>query len=93
MKKDDCDHEALYWKMPKGTKVIADSGYVGIEDKIIVYRQEHSAAFKKFMGRAKNRQETLHTRIKPFNPSALAFGMGGGLKVRWPTGGVCDGTV
>jgi len=80
MKKDDWDHETLYWKMPKGTKAIADSGYVGIKDKVIIYRQEHSAAFKKFMGRAKNRQKTLRTRIKSFNALKTRFRHGRGTK-------------
>ncbi len=66
MKKEDWDHDDLYWKMPKGTKGIGDSGYVGIEN-VIIYKQEHSSEFKEFLGKAKNRQETLHTWLKSFN--------------------------
>ena len=35
-KKDDWDHEALYWKIPEGTKAIGDSGYAGQDDKMII---------------------------------------------------------
>ncbi len=57
--------------MPKGTNAIADSGYVGIMDKVIIYRQEHSTEFKEL--RAKNRQESLHLRLKLFNVLKKCF--------------------
>lgn len=96
MKKDDWDHEALYWKMPKGTKAISDSGYVGIEDKVIIYRQEHSSEFKEFIGRAKNRQESrmnrqesLHIRLKSFNVLKSHFQHGQGTQSKMAHHKIC----
>lgn len=65
-KEEEWDQNALCMKMPEGKRVIGDSGYAGEADKIMIYRPEHSAALKKFIGRAKNRQETLHSRLKGF---------------------------
>jgi len=87
-KKEDWDHDALYWKMPKGTKGIGDSGYVGIEN-IIIYREEHSLEFKEFMGRAKNRQETLHSRLKSFNVLKSRFRHGQGTQSKMAYHKIC----
>ncbi len=75
--------------MPKGTKAIADAGYIGQEDKVIIYWQEHSMEFKKFIGRARNRQETLHTRIKPFNVLKARFRHGQGTKSKMVYHKIC----
>lgn len=64
---EDRDKNALYFQLREGEKCIADSGYVGEPDKVIVTKAEHSKKFREFMARAKNRQETFHWRLKSFN--------------------------
>ncbi|EJK49115.1 hypothetical protein THAOC_32038 [Thalassiosira oceanica] len=49
-----------------GKKAIGDSGYSGI-DNVTITREGHSREMKQWLGRAKNRQESLHSRIKSFN--------------------------
>ena len=52
--------------MKLGKKAIGDSGYAGI-DNVTITRGQHSKELKKWLGRAKNRQESLHCRLKAFN--------------------------
>ena len=64
------DQDALYFKMQElgqGKKGIGDSGYAGEPSKLVITRNEHSAEFKRFLARAKSRQETLFSRLSSFN--------------------------
>ena len=63
----DLDTTALYHMLPKGKKAIGDSGYEGMPEKVTITRDGQSDDLKQFLGRAKNRQESLHTRLKSFN--------------------------
>ena len=45
-------------------------------------KDEHSSEFKEFMARAKNRHETLHTRLKSFNILGHYFRHGKNTKHR-----------
>ena len=69
--KSNWDQNALYFQMEKvmekGDKLVGDSGYSGEPDKIVTTKDEHSAEYKEFLARAKNRQETFHWRLKAFN--------------------------
>lgn len=65
--RDSWDRDALYFKLREGEKCVGDSGYAGEQHKIVVEKQEHSPRLRKFLSRAKNRQETFHTRLKSFN--------------------------
>ena len=60
------DRSALYWRIPDKKRAIADNGYRGEADKILTTKDEHSTEMKKWIGRVKARQETLHTRLKSF---------------------------
>ena len=64
---ENLDTTALYHVLPKGKKAIGDSGYEGMPEKVTITREGQSEDLKKFLGRAKNRQESLHTRLKSFN--------------------------
>ncbi len=57
---------SLYFKLPEGTKAIADSGYKGISEKVTVTRHGQTKELKQFLGQAKNRQESLHSMLKSF---------------------------
>ena len=49
-------------------KCVADSGYEGEPDKIVMTKEEQAKDFKEFLARCKNRQETFHWRLlKAFN--------------------------
>ena len=74
------DKKALYFLVPPGKRGIGDSGYAGEPDKLTVTRGEHSREFKKFLGRAKNRQESMHTRLTSFGVLSQRFRHGKGTK-------------
>lgn len=63
----DWDTNALYFQLGAGELCVGDSGYVGEPDKIVVEKDEHPPHLKCFLSRAKNRQETFHSRLKSFN--------------------------
>ena len=64
--KDNWDQNAMYFKLPPGKKAVGDSGYGGEPEKVVISRAQHSSQLRKFLGRAKNRQETFHGRLKSF---------------------------
>jgi hypothetical protein len=59
--------------LKEGELIIGDSGYEGEPDKIVVAKEEHQPCMKAFIARAKNRQETFHTRLKSFNILGCRF--------------------
>ena len=61
------DKAALYHILPTGKKAIGDSGYEGMAEKVTITRHGQSKELKQLLGRAKNRQESLHSRLKSFN--------------------------
>lgn len=65
--KSTWDRNSLYFKLPEGKKAVGDSGYGGEPKKVVVSKPQHSPEFRKFLARAKNRQESFHTRLKSFN--------------------------
>ena len=52
--------------MPEGKVVIADSGYGGEPEKIMLQNQEMPQDMIKWLGRVKARGESLHSRLKSF---------------------------
>ena len=87
--KETWDQNALYFQIDEDERFLADSGYNGEPSKIVVTKDEHSSEFKEFMARAKNRHETLHTRLKSFNILGHCFRHGkktpstGGTFTKW----------
>jgi hypothetical protein len=71
--KETWDQNALYFQIDEDERFLADSGYNGEPSKVVVTKDEHSSEFKEFMARAKNRHETLHTRLKSFNVLGHCF--------------------
>lgn len=65
--KDTWDKNSLYFKMPRGKKAVGDSGYGGEPKRVTISKPQHSPGLRMFLARAKNRQETFHTRLKFFN--------------------------
>ena len=78
--KENWDPNSLYWKTPPGKKGIGDSGYQGEPTKMVCTRESHSKEFKKFLARAKSRQESLYTRMTYFKILVEAFRHGAGTK-------------
>ena len=67
-KKDEAfDKIVLYHLFSVGKKAIGDSGYEGMPQKVTITRGKHSPEMKKFLARAKSRQESLHSKLKFFN--------------------------
>jgi hypothetical protein len=81
-KVEDRDQEALFFKIPEGKLAVGDSGYKGEPEKIVCTDEDHHPALKKFMGRAKNRQESLHTRLRSFAILSDRFHHGTGTQQR-----------
>ncbi len=54
------DRNSLFFAVPDGVMGVGDDGYRGEPNKIVTTRPEHSSEMKNFLGRAKNRQESLH---------------------------------
>ncbi len=88
---DSWDKSALYFQLGKGEMCIGDSGYIGEPDKIVVEKDEHPPQLKSFLSRAKNRQETFHSRLKNFNILGHRFRHKGGIesKLRRHESAVC----
>ncbi len=64
---EDRDQSALYFQLEQDEMCVADSGYAGEPSKCVITKDEQSDELKQFLARAKNRQETFHTRLKSFN--------------------------
>ena len=78
--KKNWDQNSLYFKLPPGKKAVGDSGYGGEPEKITITKDQHSLGLKKFLGRAKNRQESFFLRIKAFNVLGHRFRHGNSTK-------------
>ena len=74
------DKGALYFQIPKGKKLIGDSGYKGEPKKVSVTCREHNEEVKEFFARAKSRQETFNGRIKVFEVLDGRFRHGKGVQ-------------
>jgi hypothetical protein len=74
------DQNALYFKIPKGKRLIGNSGYNGEPSKISGSKDEHSAEVKEFFAQAKSRQETINTRLKSFSTLSCRFCHGKGVE-------------
>ncbi len=72
-KKENCDHNALYFKVRQGDLLVGDSGYEGKPSKIVVMRDEHSKEFKIFLARVCSCQETFFKGLKDWKISQVPF--------------------
>ena len=61
---EEWDKDSLYFQIPENSMVIADSIYKGEHAKAMTTTDEMSKEMKKYIGRAKARQETLNGRLK-----------------------------
>ncbi len=75
-KKENCDHNALYFKVRQGDRLVGDSGYEGKPSKIVVMRDEQSKEFKKFLARVCSRQETFFKGLKDWKILRCHFAYG-----------------
>ena len=62
--KEDWDHSALYFRMQDLGVGIGDSGYAGEPTLLTTKQIGQSKAFKTFMDRVLQREESLHNRMK-----------------------------
>ena len=76
----DWETNALYFQLREGEMCIGDSGYIGQSDKVVVEKDQHPPHVKSFLSRAKNRQETFHSRLKNFNILGQRFRHKGGIE-------------
>ena len=71
--RESWDQASLYNRLPKGKKAIADSAYKGISEKVTITLNKHSSRVKKFINRAKARQESYHWRQKTYDVLGSRF--------------------
>ena len=57
--KDGWDRSALYFRLPKGKKAIADSAYEGIPEKVTVKRNGQEKEVTEFIDRAQNARNPI----------------------------------
>ncbi len=55
---------ALYFQVKEGDLIVGDSGYAGEPSKILVWRNENTPKYKKFLARVASRQETVFKKLK-----------------------------
>jgi hypothetical protein len=81
--KESLDKNALYFKIKEGDRIVGDGGHAGEPSKIVVWRDEHSRKYKKFIARVSSSQETflMGSRTGEFSSTILL--MEGALKKRW----------
>lgn len=94
--KEEWDRNALYFQMEKfgaGKKAIGDSGYNGEPDKVLVYESGQSKDKMEFIKRVKQREETLHTRLKAYNILGNRFRHGKTVESRMEFHDKCCGAV
>ncbi len=62
--KESYDKNALYVKIKEGDRIVGDGRYAGEPSKKVVWRDEHSHKYKKFIARVSSRQETFFKGLK-----------------------------
>lgn len=67
------DRSAVYFKLNGHQKLIADSSYDGIPEKVTISRNGLSVNVRQFINRAKARGETYHSRLKQFQVLTTKF--------------------
>ena len=65
--RDNWNRESLYFALPPGKKVIADSGYSGEPNKILLQSRNHPKAMSRWVSQVKARGETMHKILKSYN--------------------------
>ena len=93
---EEWDKDSLYFLMEKlgeGKKGVGDSGFAGEPDKIITTKDYHSKDLKEFIARVKNRQESLHIRLKAFNLLGNRFRHGNSTKNKMELHGICTAAI
>jgi hypothetical protein len=94
---EEWDKDSLYFLMEKelgdGQKGVGDSGFAGEPDKIITTKDHHSKELKEFIARVKNRQESLHIRLKAFNLLGNRFRHGKSTEDKMELHGICTAAI
>lgn len=96
VKLDDRDQNALFFRMKalgRGKKCVADSALAGEPDMIITSTSDHDKDFRDWVNRVKDREETIHSRLKSFNVLANTFRHGKGTKDKMEKHKACTESV
>ena len=94
--KSEWRKDSLYFRMEElgqDKKAVGDSGFTGEPDKVITTKSHHSRALKEFLARVKNRQESLHVRLRAFNILENRFRHGKGTDDKIDLHGVCVSAI
>ena len=94
--KSEWKQDSLYFRMEElgqGKKAVGDSGFAGEPEKVITTKSHHSKQLKEFLARMKNRQESLHIRLRAFNILENRFRHGKGTEDKMELHGVCVSAI
>ena len=78
--KESWDKNALYFKIKEGDRIVGDGGHAGEPSKIVVWRDEHSHKYKKFIARVSSRRKTFFKGLKDWRILKHRFPYGRGTK-------------
>ena len=78
--KESLDKNALYFKIKEGDRIVGDGGHAGEPSKIVVWRDEHSHKYKKFIARVSSRRKTFFKGLKDWRILKHRFPYGRGTK-------------
>ena len=97
MKEEDRDRNSLFFKLKElggKRKAVGDSGYNGESPGSVLTSQDGmSSELKTFIARAKNRHETLYTRLKSFNLLSGTFRHGKDTETKIQLHNTCVGAI
>jgi len=96
VKLEDRDQSALYFRMEelgRGKKCVSDSALAGEPEKVISNTSDHDQDFRDWINRVKDREETIHARLKSFNVLAHTFRHGMGTKDKMDKHKACTEAV
>jgi hypothetical protein len=68
--------------LKKGEQIVGDSGYTGEPSRIVVWKDEHTQKYKKFLARVCSHQENFLKGLKDWKILKHRFAYGRGTKER-----------
>jgi hypothetical protein len=92
----DRDQDALYFRMEQlggRRKGVGDSGYAGEPTKIVTTNSFQPEDYREFLKRVKDREESLHIRLRAYNVLENRFRHGSGTEDKQELHGACVGAI
>lgn len=85
--KSEWDHSALYFQLKDNEKCVADSGYAGEPEKIVMTKLEQSTELKEFLARCRIVKRRFIGTSRHLISLVVAFAMEQALSIEWSSTG------